>query len=120
MIDFKKLPWIKISSMAVAAFFVLLVWGCEPKAPGLTDPTQSLTRRELQIEFEMLLQTYEYRLATLEQKERFRMMLLQNASAIAQAGTINPFGIITAFLAFYGVGSAATTAKNVIKKKIIK
>ncbi len=116
----KSLPWIKISSLAVAAFLIVLVLGCEPRVAGLTDPTRMMTRRELQIEFDSLIQSYEYRLASLEQKERFRAMLLQNAAAIAQTGTVNPFGIITAVLAFYGVGSATTTAKNAIKKKIAK
>lgn len=112
--------WPRLLALNIAAGLLFWAIGCEATVPSLTRPGSKLTRAELNLELENLLATYELRSAELEQQERLRQLILNNALLIAQAGTVNPLGIITAIAAFYGAGSAVKDTKNIVKKRLNK
>jgi len=116
--EWLKTNWLKIVSTIIGLTLVLYFFGCPPQTQSLIDPTKKVTAPELQIEIDTLVSKYELRRLNLEQQDQLRQLILNNALVMVQQGQVNPLGILTALFAFYGVGSAANTTKNVIKKKI--
>lgn len=94
--------------------------GCPATVSSPLDSANRLTRAELQIELDMLLSTYEQKLTTLNQEERLRKLILNNALIIARTGSVDPLSILTTLLGFYGAGSLATTTGKAVKKKLAK
>lgn len=115
-----KKNWPRVLALNIA--FTLIMWaiGCQPTVPSLVDPTQQLTRGQLQFEMETLARSYELRNAELIEQERFRKMITENALIIATSGGFNPLSLLTTLAAFYGIGSAANDTRKVVKKKIAK
>lgn len=97
----------------------LLIWflGCEPKTQSLIDPTQQVTRAQLDIEIDTIISKSNIAYASLEKQEHLREFLLQQALIGASAGTINPLTLFTSLAAILGVGA---TVDNVRKRKDIK
>lgn len=118
--DLLKRNWPRVVALLLCATLIAWAVGCNPTVPSLTKPGVLVDRGELQLELEYLLATYELRGADLDQQEKLRKMILDNALLIAQAGTFNPFGLLTAIAAFYGAGSAAKDGGKLIKKKLTK
>lgn len=120
MKTFLKNSWPKITAIFFAVF--LLVWaaGCPATVSSPLDSNTRLTRAELQIELNTLLAKYQHKITTLDQEERLRKLILQNALVIAQAGTVNPLSILTTLLGFYGAGSIASSTGKIVKKKLSK
>lgn len=118
--NFLKTNWPKISAILVAVLLLLWAVGCPATVSSPLNSTNRLTRAELQIELNMLLETYEQKLSTLKQEERLRKLLLNNALLIAQTGSVEPLSILTTLLGFYGAGSLATTTGKAVKKKLSK
>lgn len=120
MKTFLKTQWPRISAILVAVLFLLWAAGCPATVGSPLDSANRLTRSELQIELNMLLQVYENKLTTLDQEERLRKLILNNALIIARAGTVDPLSIITTLLGFYGAGSIANSTGKAVKKKLSK
>lgn len=116
MTNFLKQHWPHVLSLSLAVLFIAYALGCEPRARSPLDPTQKLTRAELQVQMEYLIQQFDLRIHDIEKQEQLRNFILQNALAIGQAGTVNPLSILTTIAAFYGVGSAANAGRKAIAK----
>ena len=82
--------WNKINTLmnheryVVIAFILTpatVVWisGCPSQTSSLINPTQKVTRPELQIELDTILATAEVRFADLQQQDRFKQILFENA-----------------------------------------
>lgn len=117
MITFIKKHWLTLFSLATALTIILWVTSCESTERSPIDPARKLTLRELNIELEHLISKYEYSGEKIREKEQIRKMILDNALIIAEQGTFNPVGLITAFLSIYGAASATRDVKNVVKPK---
>ncbi len=108
----------------IAFFFAMatVLWaaGCPARVSSPLDPANKLTRAEIQIELDTLVAKYELKLTTLDQEERLRKLILQNAFAIASAGTVNPLSVLTTLLAFYGAGTGVKQTVVIAKKKLTK
>lgn len=104
-------------SLLIATGLLLWFLGCEPKCKSLIDPTQRITRGELDIEIEILISKANLEYASLEQQEKLRDFLLQQALTSASTGTVNPIALMTSVAALLGLGA---TADNVRKRKVIK
>lgn len=98
----------------VSLGLILWAWGCPPRCKSISNPAIKVTRPELQIELDTILATAELRFEELETQERVRDILLKNALIAAESGTVNPFGIITAALAVYGIGSAVKSGAKTL------
>lgn len=120
MNNFVKNNWPRISAVLVAILLMLWAAGCPATVSSPINDNARLTRAELQIELEWLIAKYESKLTTLDQEERLRKLILNNALIIARAGTVDPLSIITTLLGFYGAGSIATTTGKAVKKKLSK
>jgi len=120
MLKLLKEKWPILIAINICVTMLFLTYSCEPQVRSITDPAKSVTRAELQWELDALLRLAEIRKIELDKKEHLRTLIMNNAVLIAETGTFNPVGILTALLAFYGAGSAATTGGRAIKKKIIK
>jgi len=113
-----KTNQLKIICTLAGIFLVLYFFGCPATTESLIQSGRKVTAPELQIEIDALVSKYELRRLDLEQQERLRKLILNNALIMVQQGQVNPLGILTALFAFYGAGSAANTTKNAIKKKL--
>jgi len=109
--------YIRVFCVLLYCFFVYAAHGCEPTTRSLLTPNLKVTRNQLQIELESIKRDFELRSANLEEQERLRQFILQNALMIAQQGTINPIGLLTGLAAFYGVGSATNSVVKSVKTK---
>lgn len=87
---------------------VLIVWGasCESKVRSLRDPTQKVTRDELNIEVDTFLATAEIRYKQLDRLDQLKDLVFDKLLLWAQGGGFNPIGIIPLVLGIWG-GSAA-------------
>lgn len=108
---------LKYLLLIAAGGLVLWVGGCPPKAPSLVDPTHSLTREELVIEIDHLLDQYEHNIATIEQQERLRKTIVKSTLGFVAAGTYTPLSVVTFIGALYGAGSAVKDGAGSVKRR---
>ena len=111
-----KAHGIRISALAAGCFLMLWAYGCTPRVESLIEPGKKVNAQELKIEFDTLVSVFEMRNLDLEQQNRLRSLLTENALLMAQSGTFNPFGFLSGLAALYGVGSVAKDTKNVVKR----
>lgn len=117
--------WIKehktvIITVMVTIGFLIYCYGCEPKVRSLTDSREFVNRQELQLELDQIMGIAELRLLSLDQQERFRAIILQNALVLVQGQPLNPVGIITAIAGIYGIAQGSRNVTKVIKNGIKK
>ncbi len=105
-----------ISFLVVLA---LLIWflGCEPKTQSLIDPTQKVSRAQLDIEIDTIISKSNIAYASLEKQEKLREFLFQQAITAASTGTVNPIALMTSVGAILGLGA---TVDNIRKRKTVK
>lgn len=115
-----KINWIKTAPVIAASLLLLWAVGCQPTVQSILNPSTKVTAETLQLELNTILAQYEIRKASLEQQQQLRDLLLNNALLITQTGSVNPLGIITGLLAFYGIGSAANDTKKAVKRLTTK
>lgn len=96
-----------------------LFWGfaCPARTPSLLVEGKKVTRPELQIELDSIIQTAEYRMADLDRQEQIRDFVFKNALIMIETGTVNPIGIITLLAGLYGIAHGAKHLKDRIEKK---
>jgi len=112
--------WLQITIFAIGISSFIFCYGCKPKVSSLLYENTMVTAPELEIELQTLLAIAKIRQEDLVKQNQLRDLILKNVLIIAETGTVNPLGILTALFAFYGIGSAANTTKNAVKKKLIK
>ena len=110
-----KLPI--IISGIVAILLLVYAYGCQPTTKSLRDPAQKVTREELSYEVETLLSESRLRIADLDRQQELRNLIFQQTLVIAESGTVNPVGVITALLAIMGVGATVDDVRLRKKQK---
>jgi len=105
-------------SIALIVLTAILFWGygCPPHVKSLIHPGQMVTRPELQVEMDTIMQTAEFRFADLDQQDAFRDVIFKNVLLSIETGTLNPVGIITLLTSLYGITRGAKDVKDRIKK----
>lgn len=109
--------WPTYAVMLAANVLLLLCVSCPPTTKSLFNNSKKITRPELQLELDTIIATAQLRLADLDKQQQLRDVILKNALIMVETGTFSPFGMATALFGFYGIATAATKAKNAIKKK---
>ena len=112
----KDNPFFDIAIVTVVVVLGLFN-GCQVTAPSLLDPNLKVTRGELEIELQTLLDKAELRFRQINRQEDFRRELLNHALVISSSGTVNLYGLIPIALSLLGAGAVAD---NVRKRKIIR
>ncbi len=112
-----KEKWPMYLIMIVANILLLFLTSCPPTTESLVHNGKKVTRPELQLELNIIMTTAEYRIADLDQKQKFRDFVLKNALVMIEQGAFNPLGMATALFAFYGIGTAANAGLKKLKKK---
>jgi len=109
----------RYQSLAVITVIVLLAifFGCESKVTSINNPTQKVTRAELQLELDVMIAKCKIGLKKLDRQDELRNLILQQALITASTGTINPLALITSLGTILGIGA---TVDNVRKRKDIK
>ncbi|KKN15625.1 hypothetical protein LCGC14_0984120 [marine sediment metagenome] len=97
-----------------------LMQGCPPRVPSLIDDDTEVTRQELQLELDTIIQTAEFRMMDLDKQDQFRAIILQNALILVQGQPLNPIGILIGIAALYGVAQTASKVKTVVKETRVK
>ncbi|MBA7653710.1 hypothetical protein ES703_61567 [subsurface metagenome] len=115
-----KENWPVTIAMIAVNILIVFALSCPPRVTSLIDPQKKVTRAELQLELDTLIGLAEIKKADLDKQEQIRKLILENAMMMITAGAFNPLGLATALFAFYGIGTAANSAKNYAKKKIIE
>lgn len=101
----------------ICAILLICFYGCEVKCKSILNPTEKVTRAELDVEIEALIAKANAGYASLEQQEKLRDILFQQAMSSASTGIFNPIALITSCAGLLGVGA---TVDNVRKRKEIK
>ncbi len=109
--------WYQLIPGIILVGLFVFIYGCQSTTQSLTQPSRTVTRSELQIEINTLLETSQIRFEDLDRQDQLRNLILQNALVVAQGQPFNPLGMISGLLAVYGAGSAARDTRNIIKKK---
>lgn len=125
--------WIRHNQgMFVALLIIagLLAWtfGCESKVSSLIEPSKMVTREELNIEISREQQRLESELSVLtkqaelkqqqlDRQDAIKQKLFEFAAVTAEAGTVNPAGVLALLGSILGFGAIID---NRIKDKVIK
>lgn len=109
----------RYQTIATIAAAALLLWfyGCESTCPSLLDPGAKVNRVGLQMELDIIVARAEAGIADMDKRDRLKDMLLQQAIAAGQAGTVNPLALITSIAAILGVGAGADNVRKRIEIK---
>lgn len=93
---------------------ILLVWGlsCESQVWSIRNPTQKITRSELDIEVENFLAIAKQRYEMLDQQDELKVLMFERLSLWTQTGVFNPVGMIPALVSILGIGAIADNAVN--------
>lgn len=118
----KILQYLKHEKFQVSAVVVcisLLVWGlsCESKVTSLLDPSQRVTRMELQGEVDLYLARASQKFKALDQQDAFRLFVFEQAQLWTTTGVFNPSAMIPALVTILGIGAIGD---NVVKRRDIK
>lgn len=101
--------------LVVTGGLLIYIYGCEPKVTSLIDNRKPVTRQELQLELDTIIYTARIRMADLEKQEQLRAIILQNALVLVEGQPFNPFGLITAVAALYGIKQGGCKVTKIIK-----
>lgn len=104
-------------SVIIVAGLLLWFYGCESTTRSLLDPSAKVNRAELQIELDIIVARAEVGIADIEQQDRLKDMLLQQAIVAGQAGTVNPLALATSLAAVLGIGAGADNVRKRIEIK---
>jgi len=99
---------------------LLIIFGglcCESKTRSLKDPTQKVTRDELQIEVNTFIAKAELRFKDLDRQDELKSLLYEHLMLWSTTGTFNPSALIPLLASVLGVGAVAD---NVRKRLVIK
>lgn len=119
------LLWLKkhqsiIISLLVTVGICIYLTACEPKVKSLNKVNHLVTRAELQVEFDNIIDKFELRMIALDKQERLRELIMQNALLIAQGQPFNPVGILTGLAAIYGAIQGGTNVSKRVKLRYKK
>jgi hypothetical protein len=119
------LQWIKnhyqlIIAIVVTSLLAVYLYACEPKVRSLENETVLVTRVELQAELDAVLKRAEHRMLDLDKQEAIRSLILQNGLILLEGQPLNPFGIISALAAIYGVSQIGSKTITAVKNGIAK
>jgi len=109
---------------------ILLIWsfGCKSKVTSLVDPRKKVTAQELNLELQaesvrieaeldQLVKQAIIKQAELDRQDAIKQKLFEFAAITAEAGSLNPAGLLTLTGSMLGVGAIID---NRIKDKVIK
>ena len=108
-----------IIATVITICLVFYLYSCEPSVRSMLDPGKMVTRAELQVELDAINAMTVVRIASLEQQERFRQLLFENALVLATGSPFNPVGLLTGIAAIYGLVSAGNSTVKTIKNNVI-
>lgn len=120
MFEWIKKHYTSLIMLLVTAGMLFFIYACEPKVKSLTEPDVMVTRAELQLELDQLLMTAQIRMADLDRQNQIRSIIMQNALLIVEGQPFNPFGLLTAVAALYGLTTAGTKVSKTVKNGINK
>lgn len=125
--------WIRHNQGIFVALIIaagLLVWtfGCESKVGSLIEPAKKVTRDELQLEIDsevsrleaeldLLIKQASLKMQELDRQDAIKQKLFEFAAITAEAGTMNPTGLLALIGSILGFGAIVD---NRIKDKVIK
>lgn len=97
----------------------LIIWitACESKVRSIRYPDHKLTRDQIQAELDSYLAQYDYSIQRLDQQDKIKNLLLENALLVSQGGVFNPYALIPSIAALLGVGATVDRVRAVKKKK---
>jgi hypothetical protein len=115
--------------LALIVMIGLLVWtyGCEPTTRSIINPDKKVTLAEIEIEIDRevtrleaeldgIMKMAEQRRADIDRQQEIRRKLSEFALLSAEAGTVNPAGIVSLLVSVLGIGAVVD---NRIKDKVI-
>ncbi len=118
MIDWIKKNKSILITILITFGVVIYLYGCESKTKSLITPDKRINRAELQLELDQFIGLAELRMVDLDRQDALRAVIIQNALMVVQGQPFNPFGMITAIAAVYGITQGGQNISRVVKKKI--
>lgn len=117
MKSYIKQHWPQLVLVGLVGALLLWAGGCPPRTPSPLDPSRHLTLAELNVELEHILARFQLAETDIHEQQRIRTLIMENALLIANAGTVNPLGILTAIAGAYGVASVGKDTVVAVKKR---
>lgn len=125
--------WIRHNQGAAVSLVTIVaiavwVYGCESKVTSLLEPSKMVNAAELNLELavesqrleaeiDFLLQRADLKQADLARQDEIKSKLMNFAAITADAGTVNPAGVVGLLFSILGVGAVVD---NRLKDKVIK
>ncbi len=115
MIEWMKKHKSGLIATVVSAGFLFYGFACTPTVQSLVDETKRVNRAELQLELEHMIALAKIRMLDIEQQEKLRAVILQNALMLGRGDPFNPLGLLTGLASIYGVAQASSNVTRAVK-----
>jgi hypothetical protein len=101
-----------IFALAVATAGIIYFYGCESKTCSLLDPSNKVTRTELNAEIAVIEARLQERTNDLDRQDALRKFIAEQASVVSTGGTVNPIGAINSLISIFAVGYAVDSKRK--------
>lgn len=105
-----------IACLLLAAFSFWSL-SCESQVSSLTTPHKMVTRPELQLELNTLIELAQIRMTQLDNQDSIKAGLLNLAALTTQTGTFNWSGLVPILFSILGIGAMADNVRHRVEKK---
>lgn len=107
----------QVISLLICIAIVVTGLCCESQTRSITDPTQKVTRSQLNAELDKMLIDIDQRYADLDKQDELKSLLYEHVMLWSTTGVFNPAAVIPLAAGILGVGAVAD---NVRKRRDIK
>lgn len=101
-----------VLSVLACLLFAFYFFGCEATTSSLIDPNRAINRAELEAEIALLNSRINTRITGLDNQDKLKKALLDQASIVATGGQFNPIGAINSLISIFAVGYAVDSRRK--------
>ena len=116
--------WLKkhytiIVTVLLSVILCFWLYACESQVESLNGGGIMVTRSQLQLELEHIINRAELSMTELDKQDALRDIIVQNGLLIVSGQPFNPFGLLSGFAALYGITQAGSKVTKAVKTNIL-
>lgn len=107
-------------STLLALIVLVWVYGCQSTAVSILNPPSKVSRAELQIEVDAILERAKLRFADLDRQDKIKSTIFNTAITFAEHGTVNPVAVAITLGNILGLGAIIDNRRKDVLIKTLK
>jgi len=109
-----------VIGMILAIAAALWAYGCQSSVVSILNPTAKVTRQELQLEVDSLIERAKIRFAELDRQDKIKSTVFNTAINYAEHGTINPVAFLITLGNILGLSAVIDNRRKDVLIKTLK